>query len=290
MKVVHFWNICGIGGLLARYMDRDYDYETVAIDRGHANRYSHNNEKTIVWENRASLWVAKCLLYARKFDIIHIHSGIQWVKYFHSLYPKKPLVLHLHGTKIRGRWELEPDVRFADQIIVSTPDLLEGAPEGTWYLPNPVDEELCAKVMNSTWGKRLHSAFHVDRYALDRAEQYALKYGLELEVFNRDEAHLPHEEFLEKMARHEYYINVERSKYLWELAVHTFYIDVKRDYPGTAFQKKLLKAWSLTGLEALAMGCKVIDWNGKIHEGLPREHRSRNVTDNLHHVYSGLFE
>ena len=289
----HFWNICGIGGLLARYLDDYYpgQYESVAIDRGHADVYSQNNEKSLVWHNRAMVWLARCVWYARKLDIIHIHVGVQWLPYYRRLYPGKKLIIHLHGSKIRGLWDENPNVNYADACIVSTPDLLEGSPAGTVYLPNPVDEELIMKVLDSREGKdRCPGAFHVERYAPDVAKEYAEANDLELTIFNRDETPLPHPEFLMLMAKHEFYINVERSRFLQELASHEFYIDVKRDFPGYKFENKVLEAFSLTGLEALALGCKVIDWKGKIHEGLPAEHTGKEIAKTLNEFYQGLEE
>ena len=273
-RVGHFWNICGIGGLLSRYLERDYpgEYESIAIDRGHANRYGHNNEKTLVWENRAMVYLARCFFYARKLDIIHVHSGIQWIRYYRFAYPKKKIIIHLHGTKIRGRWGEYPDLKYADQILVSTPDLLEGSPDGTMYFPNPVDERLIKNINTGMKGiKKIPKAFHVDRYATGRAWAYADRFGLELVVHDRDKMPLPHASFMSMIAQ------------------YTHYIDVKRDFPGHIHESKILEAISMTGLEALALGCKVVDWRGLVREGLPGEHRSRNITDNLHEVYQGLF-
>jgi len=111
-------------------------------------------------------------------------------------------------------------------------------------------------------------AFHVDRFASDEAWDYAKEYDLELICMNRDNQFLKHEVFLESLSSYEYYI------------------DVKRDFPGHKAEGKILEAMSLTGLEALALGCKVIDWKGEVHEGLPPEHRSENVAKLLHEFYS----
>ena len=58
------------------------------------------------------------------------------------LYPKKPIILHYHGSRIRGKAkERRKYYQKADSIIVSTSDLLETLPDAT-YIPNPVDTEL----------------------------------------------------------------------------------------------------------------------------------------------------
>jgi hypothetical protein len=35
---------------------------------------------------------------------------------------------------------------------------------------------------------------------------------------------------------------------------------------------------------------KVIDWRGKIHKGLPPEHRSKNISSHLDMIYRGLYD
>ncbi len=272
-RVVHYWNICGIGGLLARYLDRDFPYESVVVDRGHANRFGHNDERTLVWENRAVVWLARCLWHSRNFDIIHVHSGVQWLLLFRLFNPGKKIVIHLHGTKIRGRWDQEPGLKFADQIIVSTPDLLEGSPEGTQYLPNPVDERLIEIIKKGMKGiEKIPMAIHCDRYAKDEAIEYAKRFDLEEVIHDRDKVPLPHAAFLSMIAQ------------------YTHYIDVKRDFPGHIAESKILQAHSMTGLEALALGLNVIDWGGRICKGQPREHRSFNVASKLNEIYQGMEE
>jgi hypothetical protein len=284
-KVIHIWDICGIGGLLARYMDRHYDYESIAIARASHDPFLHAKDKALVWNHGSKVWLLRCLWKARNYDIIHIHSGIQWLPVFRQANKTAKIVIHLHGTKIRGRWD-EYDLSLADMILVSTQDLLHGSPDRVMWLPNPVDEEGICIVKEAMKGvERQPGAFHVDRYAVDKALEYADQYGLDLNVFNRDRTPMPHQSFLELMAKYEYFINVERPKFLYEVAKHEVYVDVKKDYPGYLHEDKIIPAFSLTGLEALALGCKVIDWKGDIHEGLPDLHRSEKVAETLHGFY-----
>lgn len=266
-KVIHIWNTAGIGGLLARYLDRHYDYESIAIARVSHDPFGLATEKTIVWDNRAIIWLMRSVLKARNYDIIHLHSGIQWLPYYRMFYPGKKIVLHLHGTKIRGRWG-DVDLSKADMVLVSTKDLLEGSPEDTLWLPNPVNEDLISKIKELKIKKSEGWAFHVDRFASVEAVEYAQENKLQIVVRNRDKIHQYHESFLKAMSNFEYYI------------------DVKRGFPGHKEEGNILEAMSLTGLEALALGCKVIDWKGEVHEGLPPEHRSENVAELLHHFYS----
>ena len=185
------------------------------------------------------------------------------------IYPRKKIVLHLHGSIIRGRWH-EEDLSKADLILVSTPDLLDGAPEGTLYLPNPVDEDLINHINLKYMKKIKKTAFHIELYALDKAQEYALSHKLKLVVSDREKDPMAHEDFLKHIARYGYYI------------------DVKRDYPTHSYQKTILKALSMTGLEALALGCKVINWDNKVLTGLPSEHKSLNVAEKLNEYYRNM--
>ena len=247
-------------------MDRHYDYESIAVARASHDPFGLATEKTRVWNNRASVWLLRSVLKARNFDIIHLHSGIQWLPYYRMIYPGKKIVIHLHGTKIRGRWN-EVDLSKADMILVSTKDLLDEAPDRVLWLPNPVDEDLIFKIYLLNIKKEKGWAFHVDRFAAVEAIEYAHENNLKLFIENRDAKPRKHESFLKAVSHFEYYL------------------DVKRGFPGHKEEGEILQVMSLTGLEALALVLKVIDWKGDIHEGLPVEHRSESVAKLLNGFY-----
>ena len=78
---------------------------------------------------------------ARKYDVVHLHGTSLVARRLdlplHRLAGKR-VVMHYHGTDIRGRAPRSLD-RFAHHMLVSTPDLLQFAPGSTW-LPNPVPD------------------------------------------------------------------------------------------------------------------------------------------------------
>jgi len=270
-KVIHIWGICGIGGLLSKYMDKYFDYNSISIARKSHDVFKHSNEKTLVWNNKASIWSMRCALKARSFDIIHLHSGIQWLKYYRFFYPNKKIVLHLHGTEIRGLWD-KKDLSKANMILVSTPDLLEGSPDEVLYLPNPIDEDLINYIKSCNIKKKKGIAFHSDRYASEVAMKYAKENNIDIYTLERDTNPLNHIDFLKIVAEYEYYI------------------DVKRDFPNHLYGSLILEYSSLTGLEALALGCKVIKWNNEIIEGLPDKHKSLYIANLLNNYYNRLYD
>ena len=72
--------------------------------------------------------------------------------------------------------------------------------------------------------------------------------------------------------------------YLKSLSRYEYYIDVKKR------EGKVLEAISLTGLEALYMGVKLIRWDGERIYRFPSKHYSINVCNQLNRIYEGLMK
>jgi hypothetical protein len=263
MKVLHLWSTAGIGGLLAKYMDQVYpSFESDCIMR---KKYDPNRltVKGTVYKGNWLSWFFVCLTKPRKFHIIHIHSYDWILPILKVIYPHKKYVLHYHGTEIRGNWAKRRHLyRLADQVLVSTPDLLEGAPYHVKYLPNPIDYDLIDSV-NIPSEAKARQAFHLDQGAIDKAKIYARERGLKLVIPSEK---VPHEDFLKTLC--EYY----------------FYIDVKRDKART----HILRALSLTALEAFYAGAIVINFKGKALTRFPKRHEKAEVCKALYRIYFDL--
>jgi glycosyltransferase involved in cell wall biosynthesis len=86
---------------------------------------------------------------AFSYDVIHFHYGsVISVPMFFIPYgldlplwkaQGKRIVMHFHGSDIRGKGVQPFYKNFSDQILVSTPDLLEWAPESAIWVPRPID-------------------------------------------------------------------------------------------------------------------------------------------------------
>ncbi|NPE28863.1 glycosyltransferase family 4 protein [Methanococcoides sp. SA1] len=76
-----------------------------------------------------------------KYDILHFHghslksSGIDIILW---KILRKKIIIHHHGSELRYKGEKYIYSKFADKILVSTPDLLEWSPTSVW-IPNPID-------------------------------------------------------------------------------------------------------------------------------------------------------
>lgn len=70
--------------------------------------------------------------FVSKYDIYHFHGGTLLPKSIDSILWKifgKKLIIHHHGSELRFKGEEYIYSMFADNILVSTPDLLEPIPQ-----------------------------------------------------------------------------------------------------------------------------------------------------------------
>ena len=183
MKILHINDQAGVACILAKYQRRIGTQSKVLS-------YHKNDKFGIfkVYKNYVHLvdrndFVNYCISEAKDADIVHIHSMEEYVIKIRKIYGKsKKIILHYHGTDIRGRNitddsttnKIKNKIKFfigrlryrlrliqrgyykslstlrlesqklADEILVATPDLLSLLPTAK-YLPNPVDVEHFAK-------------------------------------------------------------------------------------------------------------------------------------------------
>ena len=258
-KVLHVWNTAGVASVIAKFTDRDFGTVSEVITRKAADRVGLTTYGT-AYPDGAARFFARALWMARGADLVHVHSLDRIVPWLKGLY-SKPVVLHYHGTDIEGRWrEKEGRWMKADYVAVSTPNLLEGAPSSAVNIPNPVDTDLFRPMAS---GRNPSSAVSF-RYGMDaEADEAAKKLGLELTWLERWS--VPHDRMPEMLSKFAYYIDMRRP-------------------PAHIEARSVGKA----ALEALACGLKVVDWNGRILEGLPPEHDPANVAATWNGIYGKL--
>ena len=229
----------------------------------------------ILWLILRTLNVLYFYLYvawiSRHYDVVHIHS-CYLVSFF---LPFKPKIIEFHGDDARSfpskKWKIDRIVTrlylklFSKhhKFFVSTLDLLWDVPDSRW-IPNPVDVE---HFDPEKWNvkKDPKSALYCWNWYEDRewARKIAKKYGIENLVVleRRNGEYIPYAEFPKFLGNFEYYID-------------------RHEIPSL----------SKTALEALAMGLKVIDWEGKIVEGFPEEHHPLNVAKLTIKIYERVLE
>ena len=171
-----------------------------------------------------------------------------------TLARKKPIILHFHGSDIRGKGVPLILRKMANRILLSTPDLKKDCPQGQW-LPNPVDTELFKPIPKITRKKKalyFKLSYEKPSEAIIRAK----KLGIKVDIIDRA---VNYEELPEILSSYEYFL--DRYK---------------------------IESLSKTALEALACGCKVIRWDGKIVTKLPESHKPEKVVEELLKIYSEI--
>jgi glycosyltransferase involved in cell wall biosynthesis len=258
-RILHIWNTAGVASVIAKFTDRGFATRSTVITRKAADRVGLTNYGR-AYGDGAAMFFTRALITARGANLVHVHSLDRIVPWLKRLYGK-PVVMHYHGTDIEGRWK-EKAGRWsrADYVAVSTPNLLEGGPSSAVYVPNPVDTDIF-KPHGAPTNPKSAVSF---RYGMDHeAEIAAMKLGLTLNWLDRWS--VPHDRMPETLSEFAYYIDMRKP-------------------PAHVEARSVGKA----ALEALACGLRVVDWEGKVIEGLPAENEPLNVASKWNEIYAKL--
>lgn len=261
MRIFHIWNTAGVASVIAKFTDREFGTKSDVVTRKAADPMGLTTYGRTVGDG-PSLFFLRCLLIGGGYDVVHVHSLDRIVPWLKRIRPSRPVVLHYHGTDILNRWE-EKKGRWqrADYIAYSTPNLAAGSPEGAVHFPNPVDTDLFHP---SATGREAGTALTI-RYGMDEeAHEKAAEMSLRLTLVDRGS--VPHREMPPLLSKFEYFIDFRRPK----------------GYSAP------VESLGKTALEALACGCRVVDWSGRIVEGLPEDHRPEVVARKWRDVYAEL--
>lgn len=259
-RILHVWNTAGVASVIAKFVDRGFDTQSLVIARKSMDPFGLTTHGR-TYSDGPLMFMLRSELMARSYDVVHVHSLDRVVPWLKRLYRGKPVVIHYHGTDILGRWEeKEPRWSRADVVAYSTPNLSEGGPSIAEYYPNPVDTEFFAPKS----GRVLGSALSI-RYGMD-AEAAEMARSMSLNLTMKDRGGVKHADMPGLLSKFEYYIDLRKPEGFVE-PVHS-----------------LGKA----ALEALACGCKAIDWSGKVYDSLPLEHRPEEVARRWHETYSKI--
>ena len=285
LRVLHIGDASGIPYILAKYQNRsglcraDVVTRALGLPHGIASYYGSDEWRRVPWRH-SPVWRAgatRRIAVAARFedilsrmapgyDVLHVHGGgTEIVPVLRKKHPDKRIILHHHGDNLRG---MDPSYRdehdrHADKVLVSTPDLCEYG--GHEWLPNPVDTDLFAPA-----GPPARNGRAV--YFVIRDEPREVKLGLlrdagaglDCTVHDTNASPVPYPDMPAFLSGYEYYIDIK-----W-LPIG-----------------KVMAALSTTGLQALAMGLKVVDHRYEKLEGLPDAHRPGRVVARLQGHYEG---
>jgi glycosyltransferase involved in cell wall biosynthesis len=261
VRVLHVWNTAGVASVIAKFMDRFCGTESDVMARALFDPVGLTTYGR-TYQDGPLVFLLRAFFRARKYDLVHVHSLDRLVPWLDRFYGSKPLVLLYHGTEILGRWEeKKPRWKHADALAYSTPNLSQGAPGSAFLMPNPVDTDLFSPHPEN---RRPGTAISI-RYGMDEeAERVAKSMSLELSWIDRGS--ISHREMPTLLSKFEYFL------------------DLRRPVGFAAPVESVGKA----ALEALACGCKVVDWSGKIIQGLPDVHRPDVVAKEWYSIYKKL--
>jgi hypothetical protein len=232
-----------------------------------------------------------CIQEGETADVIHVHGYIDILfalrKKFHR---QKKIILHYHGTDIRGLKKQELPHRsllsdtmiklkmfyrkkighiraqkLADAVCVSTPDLLPLVRSGI-HIPIPIDTEHFSP-NNSSKGK-LKDAFTINsevtniQRALDLCKKNQI--NLDIEIIDRTKNPILYADIPDFIRGYRTYVDI---RYVNDI---------------------VLENLSSTALQSLACGLSVLDYKLQFRRGLPSEHNAENVASQLSKIYSDL--
>lgn len=311
MRILHIEDAAAVACILAKYQNLTEGYESkvLKLDRYDKFGFYKFYKDYVNITTSEELFFNSILEEAKKADIIHVHSKVELVPYLRNKFGKsKKIILHYHGTDIRGlknqklphrsrisdtairliylyrrirnvfllKKRIHSKVQsLSDLIIVSTPDLLQYVSTRRGikkiYLPNPVDSDLFnpsiipsvnsddslraeavtmdTEVTNMPW---VHNYLKINNINFD------------IDVYDRIKYPLMYTELPGFLKRYKIYVDIR-------------YVD-----------GKILHNLSKTGLEALACGLDVLDFDLKFRHGLPIEHCPLTAVSKLSEEYAQL--
>ena len=254
MKILQVWEWAGIASIYSKYL-KALGHECLVLKSMDKFGFLGFYEQPY-WRGDV---ICDSLDLAKDYDVIHIHSRVRLSKLMRDKYPNKKIIHHYHGSEARGGGgNVEENERMCDHLFVSTKDLLQYVPSAEW-LPNIVDIDHFAK---RTLGKGMVCISN-DARAKQKAQQVVLDKEVQVTYFDRS-------------------VNPISYKYMPEfLKQYDSYLDVKLDAHG-----EIVYEYSTLALQAVAMGLKVMQADGKILKELPDQNKPEHVISRLLEVYN----
>ena len=198
---------------------------------------------------------------------MHVHGAYALLPMIRKVAPDACIVIHYHGTDRRtGKQEdLERYERYADCVLVSTPDLLHKGDHAQW-VRNPIDLD---HFKHSSKPEEPDTALCVVWLATDtkeaaRRELDRLRPELGLHYHNRLEDPIPYRDMPQMLARYGYYLDVKGLEGALSMIAN-----------------------SMIGLQAQAVGRPVF-FNGEVVCGKHVLHDGNKVVERLDEIYGKI--
>ena len=293
MRVLHLLDAAGVACIYSKYQRKQGHDAKVIWNRDVSDKYGiYDFYKDYLINVTYEKFTETCLQEAESADVIHVHGYIDILfelrKKFHR---QKKIILHYHGTDIRGlkRQELPhrsllsdtmiklkmlyrkkighlKAQKLADAVCVSTPDLLSLVRSDSIHIPIPIDTEHFSP--NTDSKRELKDAFTINsevtniQHALDLCNKNQI--SLKIDVIDRTKNPIMYSAIPDFIRGYKYYVDI---RYVNDI---------------------ILENLSSTALQSLACGLSVLDYKLQFRRTLPREHDAVNVASQLSKIYSSL--
>jgi len=291
MRILHILDAAGVACIYSKFLQTKGHESKVIWNKDVGDKYGiYDYYKDYMINVPYVEFTDRCLREGEDADVIHVHGFIDILFKLHKKFHKKKIILHYHGTDIRGlsRQELPHRSRLSDAVIrlkrlyrkkighskaqkladavcVSTPDLLPLVRNGI-HIPIPIDTDHFKPDSNSS--VELKEAFTINsevtniQWALD----YCKKKGINLDV-----------DVIDRTKNPIMYKNIPDF-----LRGYKTYVDIRY------VNDTVLENLSSTALQSLACGLRVLDYKLQFRQALPPEHNAVNVVSQIFGIYKEL--
>lgn len=292
MRILHILDAAGVACIYSKYQRMQGHDAMVIWNKDVVDKYGiYDFYKEYLTNVTYEKFTQTCLKEAENVDVIHVHGYIDILFELRKRFQRqKKIILHYHGTDIRGLKKQElphrsvrSDIaiklkmlyrkkigharaqKLADAICVSTPDLLPLVRNGI-HIPIPIDTEHFSPKSNPDG--ELKEAFTINsevtdiERALDICQKNQIK--LDIEIIDRTKNPIIYANIPDFIRRYRTYVDIR------------YVNDV------------VLENLSSTALQSLACGLSVVDYKLEFRRGLPKEHDAVNVASQLSSIYSQI--
>jgi glycosyltransferase involved in cell wall biosynthesis len=292
MRILHILDAAGVACIYSKFQQTKGHESKVIWNKDVGDKYGiYDYYKDYIINVSYAEFTERCLAEGKTADVIHVHGFIDILFKLHKKFHKsKKIILHYHGTDIRGlnrqvlphRSRLSDTVirlkrlyrkkighskaqKLADAVCVSTPDLLPLVRNGI-HIPIPIDTYHFKPDNNSS--VELKEAFTINsevtniQWALDYCKKNGI--NLNIEVFDRTKNAIMYKDIPDFIRGYKTYVDIR-------------YVN-----------DTVLENLSSTALQSLASGLKVLDYKLQFRQGLPPEHNAVNVVSQLSGIYKDL--
>jgi glycosyltransferase involved in cell wall biosynthesis len=293
LKIVHVCDTAGIGSILSKFQTLAGHEAKLICCEGLTDKYGiYDFYSRFIELFPKELFIQKLVQECRSADVVHVHSNIDFLQLLRSaLGLTKKIILHYHGTDIRGLkirlphrsigsdglilskllyrkilhgYRHRKAQQQANLIFSSQKDLIKLVPKAI-HIPIAIDTDHFLNLPRHRMNQQNNGlTFRTEASDMRLIMAHLKKHNIQvpLEVYDRTTKPIMYKDMPLFLSGYETYVDIR-------------YVN-----------GKLLGDLSSTALQALACGLSVIDYDMKLLESLPKEHQAPNVATKVLDLYT----